>query len=144
MKSTMTSNHSLEKTKKKMRILIVDDSQTWCKILAMAIDDENDMRSEGWLLNTEGLEEEIQRTGAEIVILDYIMPGSNSLETIHQLQNKFRKVQFILCSSYDSEMILEQAMNAGAAGILQKNSDLEVIIEGIRRISRGESAYSNG
>lgn len=107
-----------------LRILVVDDDSTSGQTVALTLT-EIGLQSE-WV--DSGLEAvskvtEAQRQGRsyDAVILDYLMPGMNGLETARQIRQKTAgHIPILLVSAYDWADFAEEAKAAGVDGFVPK------------------------
>lgn len=126
-----------------IRILCVDDHAFLIEGLRARLDVEPDMEFVGRLPSTEKLFEEIERSGANIILMDIDMPGPDPFDAIDQLRRRFPEVRAVLLSAHVRDQYLDSAYRAGAWGYLAKSDPPEEVIEGIRKVARGELAYSS-
>ena len=113
------------KEKLKMaRILVVDDEVNSVKLVSMAIG----------LMGHESLEayrgeqavEMISSEKPDLVLLDYMMPGMNGLETLSRLKSTYADCPpvYMLTAAQDY-YVKDQVMAGGATGWFTKPLDLE-------------------
>jgi len=62
-----------------------------------------------------------------LVLLDMIMPGMTGRETFEQLQKINPSVKVLLTSGYDKNDKIDQLIDAGAAGFLQKPYNMTLL-----------------
>ena len=62
-----------------------------------------------------------------LVLLDMIMPGMTGRETFEQLQKINPSVKVLLTSGYDKNDKIDQLIDAGAAGFLQKPYNMTIL-----------------
>src|SRR3954468_5452227 len=107
-------------SRKKIRILLVDDHMVIRMGLITATTDAADMEV---VADVEsGLEalEAFRRCHPDIVILDLRLPGMNGIETMRALKGEFKQVRVLIFSNYATGDEIHQAMKAGAAGFVLK------------------------
>ncbi|KPB75487.1 DNA-binding response regulator [Pseudomonas syringae pv. maculicola] len=82
----------------------------------------------------------LARSGDEVdtLILDLRFPGLNSMQTIAELRNEFRRTSIIVVSMVDDPETIAQVMSNGADGFIGKNIDPQEITESIVAIRQGE------
>src|SRR5689334_10017359 len=69
----------------KIRVLCVDDSPDLAEMLARCINAEFDMESVGCLHSADNLAGEVERSHADVVLLDMTMPGKDPVAALADL-----------------------------------------------------------
>ena len=80
---------------------------------------------------------QLPATPADVVLLDYNMPGMNGLETTHQLREHFPAVRELVLSMLSGETFVHQMLEAGAWGYLLISAALDEIVHGIQMVASG-------
>jgi DNA-binding NarL/FixJ family response regulator len=84
----------------------------------------------------------IERDQPDVVLMDISMPGLNGLEAAAQVVNEYPNVRVIILSMHADEEYVLQALRAGAAGYLLKDSDAAELEVAITAVVRGETYLS--
>jgi DNA-binding NarL/FixJ family response regulator len=77
----------------------------------------------------------------DVLLLDIRLPDGNGLELLSELGSMSRPAVIII-SSFDLNQYVAAAVRFGARGFVLKTAPLERLIEAIRRVADGESAFS--
>jgi DNA-binding NarL/FixJ family response regulator len=77
-----------------------------------------------------------------LVLMDIAMPELNGLEATARIAHDFPRVRVLIVSMHANEEYVYQALRAGAAGYLLKDSGTEELELAIRAIARGETYLS--
>lgn len=125
-----------------VRVLCVDDHAFLVEGLRARLELESSIEFVGRLETADHLVEEVERTGADIVLLDIEMPGRDSFEALRDLANRYFHVKAIMLSAYIRDHYIDSAVDAGAWGYLSKSDEPDTIVAAIRRVARGEFAFS--
>lgn len=56
----------------------------------------------------------------DLVVVDVVLPGMNAVQLLPLLRMNCAQAKFLVCSSLNEEMIVEQCMEAGADAFLLK------------------------
>jgi DNA-binding NarL/FixJ family response regulator len=64
-----------------------------------------------------------QLTNPDVIVVDVKMPGIDGLEAVRLLRASGLQSNIIVCTSFDSEEVLAQALEAGADAYLKKPID---------------------
>jgi DNA-binding NarL/FixJ family response regulator len=78
----------------------------------------------------------------DVAVVDITMPGLNGIQLITQLRIGHPHVRVIVLSMHDNEEYVRQALQAGAAGYLLKDSSLIELELAVRAVARGGSYLS--
>jgi DNA-binding NarL/FixJ family response regulator len=78
----------------------------------------------------------------DVVLTDIAMPGMNGLELAAQVSRELPEIKTIILSMHADEEYVCQALQAGAAGYLLKDSGTAELHLAIQAVARGESYLS--
>ena len=78
----------------------------------------------------------------DVVLMDIGLPRKNGIQTVAELKHKRPKVQYIMCTIYDDEEKIFNALCMGATGYLLKNSSHAEISDAIKTVFNGGSMMS--
>jgi len=81
----------------------------------------------------------IEESRPDVVLMDITMPGLNGLGALARVTVEYPDVRVIILSMHDNEEYVGEALRAGAAGYLLKDSDLAELDLAIRSAMRGGS-----
>lgn len=115
-----------------MKIALVDDSV----ILRSAL--KNVLESSGYQVVLEaGSSQELfkllEKSKAELVLLDVFFPTENGLDILAKLKQKFSPIKVLLVTGMRQETILNEAQRLGADGVLYKPFDTNDLLTAIER-----------
>lgn len=74
----------------------------------------------------------------DVIVMDLSLPGIGGIETIKRILSRDSKVKVLVFSMHEEIIFVEQAMQAGAKGYITKSTDPQLLVEAIKRISKGE------
>lgn len=86
--------------------------------------------------------DQVAAHGPDVVLMDISMPGLNGLEATGRIVKKHPKVRVIILSMYDNEDFVLQALRAGAAGYMIKDSAAQELEVAVLAAMRGEKYLS--
>lgn len=84
----------------------------------------------------------VQQHHPDLVVMDISMKELNGLEATIQIREQFPAIKIIILSMHDSEDFIVQALRAGAAGYLLKDSAEPELALAINAVMRGETYLS--
>jgi len=123
----------------KIKISIVEDLEIVRTGLAAIIN----MSSDFMVLNSFETAEKalpgILSNSPDIVIMDIHLPGMNGIECIKKIKEKKPGIQFMMFTIYENSDTVFQALEAGAAGYLLKNTPPSKILESLKELYEGGS-----
>jgi DNA-binding NarL/FixJ family response regulator len=125
----------------RVKVLCVDDSHDIVQLYSRMVNGEPDMCCVGTLGQADALADEVERTQADVVVLDLSMPGRDPLEALSDLSRQIDRVRTIVFSGYDDAQTVDAALNAGAWGLVSKHANPMEVIEAIRRVAQGQTHF---
>jgi DNA-binding NarL/FixJ family response regulator len=84
----------------------------------------------------------IRQVRPDVVLMDIAMPGLNGLEVAARVIKEYPEIRVIILSGYANEEYVLQALRAGVAGYLLKDSELTELGLAIRSVSQGKTYLS--
>jgi len=79
----------------------------------------------------------------DIVLMDIGLPGMNGIECMKKLKPEMPKTQFMMCTVYDDDDHIFNALKSGASGYILKRTSPAQILEAIRDLHEGGSPMSS-
>ena len=79
---------------------------------------------------------------ADVVLMDIGLPGKNGIQAISEVKPRRPDLQFIMCTVYDDEEKVFNALCAGATGYILKNSSPVEISDAVKTVYTGGSMMS--
>ena len=124
-------------TKNKIKIIIADDHAFLRKGLIQIISETSDLAVVAEAANGEELLEKIRKLELDVVVMDVEMPKKSGWDVMLQLKIEYPKLPVIILSVFSEEDYAIKFFKAGASGYLTKTSAPELLVEAIRKVSRG-------
>src|SRR5919204_6566255 len=123
-----------------IRVLLVDDHASFRQPLAFMLEREPDITvvgQAGTLAEARGL-----LHGVDIAVIDLALPDGNGTQLIRELHGASPQSQALVLTGRGDPVEYAQAVEAGAAGVLQKSVGIGDIVDAIRRLHAGEALLS--
>ncbi|HEX2987770.1 MAG TPA: response regulator [Chloroflexota bacterium] len=121
-----------------IRILVVDDHPLFRQGVRGALDAEPDMEVVGEAADGEQALTMAAELLPDVVLSDVNIPGPDGVEITRSLKGVLPRTPVILMTAYDDEEQLFDAIKVGAAAYFLKDLAPNELMDGIRRVSRGE------
>lgn len=120
------------------RLLIADDHAIVRRGLVDLLSAQAGVMVTAQAATAEETLRQAQRPDLDLILLDLNMPGSGGTALISQLQRERPFLPVLVLSMHDDGPTVSRALRAGASGFVTKGSSTEVLLEGVRRVARGE------
>jgi DNA-binding NarL/FixJ family response regulator len=79
----------------------------------------------------------------DVALVDIHLPGLNGIECVQDLKDQMPATQFMMCTVYDDDDHIFDALKAGATGYILKRTSPAQILEAIRELHSGGSPMSS-
>ncbi len=77
----------------------------------------------------------------DVLVLDLNMPECSGVEVARTLQEEGTRTRVLAVSAYEDEPYVQGLLASGAAGYITKEKPVEVIVEAVRAVARGEGRW---
>jgi DNA-binding NarL/FixJ family response regulator len=121
------------------KVLICDDQAIIRDGLEMLLKLERNIQVVGQAQDGAEAVELAESLLPDLVLMDLKMPIMNGIEATRQIRMKFPQVKVLVLTTYDDDEWLFDAVRAGAAGYLLKDTPREKVIEAIRGTVEGKT-----
>ncbi len=118
-------------------MLIADDQQTVRTALRGLLDSQPDFEVIGGAADGAEAVALAGRSRPDVVLMDLRMPKMGGVEAIGRIKADHPGVHVLVLTSYDSDVDILPAIEAGAAGYLLKDTPREELFEAIRAAAQG-------
>jgi len=135
---TVTSESSAETKEKKIRVLVVDDHPLFLQGVRWAITAEPDIDVVAEATDGDEALKLAEKLAPDVVLSDVNIPGPDGVELTRSLKSLLPGTGVILMTAYDDEEQLFDAIRVGASAYFLKDLGPHELMDGIRRVSRGE------
>jgi len=125
-----------------IKLIIADDHAVVRKGLKQIFEETSDIVVAGEANSGNELLEKLRREDFDVVILDISMPGKDGLDTLKEIKAIKPNLPVLIFTIYPEEQYALRVLKAGAAGYINKESEPEILIEAIRKVSQGRKYIS--
>ena len=124
-------------TRKRTRILLVDDHPLVRERLAEIINRETDLLVCGEAEDRHEALVAVPAKHPQLVIIDLTLKNSDGLELIKDIRSRWPKLRMLVVSMHDESLYAERAIRAGALGYITKQEATRKILIAIRHVLEG-------
>lgn len=125
-----------------INIVICDDHPLINEGLQRMVDSIDNMTVAGTAATITELLASLQKTKADIVLLDINLPDGNGIDMCAEIKKRYPRVKILVISSHGDRSSLIKMIRNGASGYLPKSASAGEIEHAINLIYQGESYYS--
>jgi len=126
------------KTRDTIRVLVADDHTIFRDGLCQLLEAEHDMTVVGEAKTGPEVLSLVQKVKPDILLLDLKMQPMDGFEVLTRLQEDKLEIRPIVLTASEDERDYVEAVKRGARGIVLKAAASERLLEGIRKVHRGE------
>ncbi|CAN5617179.1 response regulator transcription factor [soil metagenome] len=125
-----------------IRVLIVDDHDMFASSLAVVLGAEDDMRVVGTAGTARAAVDKAGLLAPDVILLDQRLPDGDGVALIGPLLAVRTDLQVVMLTASTSDHILVSAIEAGAAGFIDKSRSVAEVVSAVRSAAAGESLVS--
>lgn len=127
---------------RRTRVVLVDDDALVRTGLRMILGAAPDIAIVGEAADGIAAVEVVEATRPDVVLMDIRMPRRDGLEATRLLLASGRDVRIVVLTTFDADDMVLQALRAGAAGFLLKDTEPSRLVESVRLAAAGEPILS--
>ena len=125
-----------------IRILIADDHALLRRGLATLLGFNKDISVVGDAKNGEEAVKAAIKLKPDVVVMDLSMPVMDGVEATRQIREALPDTYVLILTSYSTSVDVSRAMEAGASGAFVKDSEDDRLVDAIRTVAAGGTAFS--
>jgi DNA-binding NarL/FixJ family response regulator len=123
---------------RRIRVLVVDDHPVVRTGLAAVVSLEGDFELVGEAEDGARAVAMVREQRPDVVLMDLRMPCMDGVSAIRAITRDFPQVRVLALTTYDGDVSIHRALEAGARGYLLKDMLLTEVVTAIRAVYRGE------
>ena len=131
----------LDRTTKKIRVLIVDDHSVVRDGIKSVISLQRDMQVIGEAVNGREAVDKSVELLPDVVVMDIVMPVMNGLDAAREICQKDQPTKVLMLTQYDDEENMLASRQVGAVGFIPKAAASSQLLTGIRSVARGDESW---
>lgn len=121
------------------RVFLLDDHEVVRRGVRELLEAEDDMEVVGEAGTAEEGLGRIPATQPDVAVLDVRLPDGDGVEVCRDIRSRHPEIACVMLTSFADDDAVYASIMAGAAGYLLKQVRGTDLVDGIRRVGRGES-----
>ncbi|ANI92925.1 response regulator [Dietzia timorensis] len=121
----------------RLRLLVVDDQELLRRGLRMLLESTGDAEVVGEARDGHEALGLLETLDVDAIITDAVMPGMGGAELIAACSERFPGVPVVVVTTFDTTDVVASVLDAGAAGLLLKDTSPEKIVDAVRSALAG-------
>lgn len=127
---------------KPIRVLIADDQTLFRSGLARLLDEFGDLEVVAEATDGADAVQKARELKPDVVLMDVKMPNLGGIEATRQIADELPEVRVLILTTFATDVYVLDALRAGAAGYVLKDSSTESIGASIRAVVASERVMS--
>ncbi|MEO6252567.1 MAG: response regulator transcription factor [Ferruginibacter sp.] len=125
-------------------VAIVEDNNDIRQALEQIIESSDDFTLAGSCITGEEALVKLPILNPKVVLMDIgLGEGINGIEVVRELKNAYPNILFMMCTIYDEDEKIFEALRAGASGYILKKTSPAKLLEGIKELIEGGAPMSS-
>lgn len=120
------------------RVLIVDDHAVLRAGLRTLLEDDEGFEVVGEAEDGEAALRLAEQQRPDLIVLDLSLPGMGGVEVTRRIRESLRSTRVLVLTAHEDEVLLREALRAGASGYVVKRAAPSELINALRAVARGE------
>ena len=125
-----------------INVALVEDTTDIREALQLIISTADDMQCTQTFATAEAAIKTLPDNAVDIVLMDIHLPGMSGIECVKLLSEKCPATQFLMCTVYEDDDHIFDALKAGATGYIVKKTPADKLLAAIRELHNGGSPMS--
>jgi DNA-binding NarL/FixJ family response regulator len=126
-----------------IRVAVVEDDRDLRAYMEETIHESEGLFLSGSFSNAEEFRQSFSKMdGPDVVVMDINLPGISGIQCISEMKQKAQQVQYLVCTVFEDNVNLFNALCAGATGYILKSASEEEFVKAINDIHKGGSPMS--
>ncbi len=121
-----------------IRVLCVDDHPLLREGIAAIINHQPDMLLVAEAANGSEAMQTFREHQPDVTLMDLRLPGMNGIDSLIAIRAEFPEARIIMLTTYEGDVEIQRALEAGARGYLLKSMPPKELVEAIRQVHAGK------
>lgn len=120
-----------------IKVLLADDERLVVDGLKIILETYEDIAVVGTAANGEEALKECRKNSPDVVLMDIRMPKSDGVMGTKLIKKEFNDIKILILTTFNDVQYIHEALKYGASGYILKDSDYDLIYEGIKACTKG-------
>jgi DNA-binding NarL/FixJ family response regulator len=122
----------------RIRVFSVDDHPLLREGIAAIINNQQDMQVIGQAANGHNAVEGFKKHRPDVTLMDLRLPDMSGIDAMIAIRAEFPEARIILLTTFEGDVEIKRALEAGARGYLLKSMPPKELVEVIRQVHAGK------
>jgi DNA-binding NarL/FixJ family response regulator len=122
----------------RIRVFSVDDHPLLREGLAAIINNQPDMELVAQACNAQEAVEKFRKHRPDVTLMDLRLPDKSGIDALKAIRMEFSEARVIMLTTFEGDVEIQRALEAGARGYLLKNMPPKELVEVIRQVHVGK------
>lgn len=122
----------------RIRVFSVDDHPLLREGIAAIINNQLDMHMIGQASNGKDAVQEFKKHQPDVTLMDLRLPDMSGIDAMIAIRAEFPEARIILLTTFEGDVEIKRALEAGARGYLLKSMPPKELVEVIRQVHAGK------
>src|SRR5690349_946936 len=118
-------------TETEIKVIIADDQDVYRDGLRLLLNKDKEIKIIAEASNGRKLADLVKQFKPNVVLTDLVMPEMDGIHAIKEISQAVPNVQCIAITTYESDHLIIESLEAGAIGYIMKNAQRGEIVEAI-------------
>ena len=123
---------------RRIRVFSVDDHPLLREGIAAIINNQPDMQVIGQAANGKDAVQEFEKHQPDVTLMDLRLPDMSGIDAMIAIRAEFPEARIILLTTFEGDVEIKRALEAGARGYLLKSMPPKELVEVIRQVHAGK------
>jgi DNA-binding NarL/FixJ family response regulator len=122
----------------RIRVFAVDDDPLWREGIAALVNSQPDMTLVAQVSSGREAIQEFRKHRPDVTLMDLRLPDMSGIDTMIAIRTDFPEARVVLLTTFDGDVEIHRALQAGARGYLLKSMPPRELVEAIRQVHAGK------
>lgn len=129
-----------------IRVVLADDQVLVRAGFRALLDVQDDIEVVGEADDGRDALRMVEALTPDVVLMDIRMPGMDGLEATRRIvqDDRLDRTRIVILTTFDVDEYVFEALRVGASGFLVKDTEPDVLLQGVRAVARGDALLSPG